>query len=148
MIWLLLTKCLASGFDFVLSAGLLDVGEHLLVGSALNSGLQSFEVVCLVQHLVALWVKVSNFTDVLFKPKTSNLSSRSDVSLEKTFSFKYSKQKWTGVPIISSNMDTISNIDMFKVLSKYKCLTCFHKYINIHDIVQVCKEGYDPNFLF
>ena len=87
-----------------------------------------------------------DFTDVLFKPNTSHLSSRSEVSLERTFSFKYSKQTWRGVPIISSNMDTISSIDMFKVLSKHKCLTCFHKYININEVVEACKDGYDSNF--
>ena len=87
-----------------------------------------------------------DFNDVLFRPKRSTLSSRSEVSLERTFNFKYSKQSWTGIPIISSNMDTISSIDMFKALSKHKCLTCFHKYINITDVVETCNEGYDPNY--
>jgi len=87
-----------------------------------------------------------DFSDVLFRPKRSTLSSRSEVSLERKFTFKHSKQSWQGVPIISSNMDTISNIDMFKVLSKYKCLTCFHKYIDVNDIIKVCDEGYDPNY--
>jgi GMP reductase len=87
-----------------------------------------------------------DFSDVLFRPKRSTLSSRSEVSLERTFNFKYSKQSWTGIPIISSNMDTISSIDMFKALSKHKCLTCFHKYINIMDVVEACNEGHDPNY--
>ena len=87
-----------------------------------------------------------DFGDVLFRPKRSTLSSRSEVSLERTFYFKYSKQSWTGIPIISSNMDTVSSIEMFKTLSKHKCLTCFHKYINIPDIVKACKEGYDSNY--
>ena len=87
-----------------------------------------------------------DFSDVLFRPKRSTLSSRSEVSLERTFTFKYSKQSWTGIPIISSNMDTISSVEMFKALSKHKCLTCFHKYININDVVQVCNEGYDSNY--
>ena len=87
-----------------------------------------------------------DFNDVLFRPKRSTLSSRSEVSLERTFNFKYSKQIWTGIPIISSNMDTISSIDMFKALSKHKCLTCFHKYINITDVVEACNEGYDSNY--
>ena len=87
-----------------------------------------------------------DFSDVLFRPKRSTLSSRSEVNLERTFTFKYSKQTWTGIPIISSNMDTVSNIDMFKVLSKNKCITCFHKYINMSDVVSACKEGYDSNY--
>ncbi len=87
-----------------------------------------------------------DFSDVLFRPKRSTLSSRSEVNLERTFVFKHSKQKWTGIPIISSNMDTVSSIDMFKSLSKNKCITCFHKYININDVVNACKEGYDSNY--
>ena len=87
-----------------------------------------------------------DFSDVLFRPKRSTLSSRSEVSLERTFKFKYSGLTWTGVPIISSNMDTISNINMFKALSKHKCLTCLHKYIDIMEVVSAVKEGYDSDY--
>ena len=45
-----------------------------------------------------------DFVDVLIRPKKSVLSSRSEVSLEKTLHFKNSNQKWTGVPILASNM--------------------------------------------
>jgi len=71
-----------------------------------------------------------DFSDVLLRPKRSTLSSRSDVSVEREFKFKHSGKSWTGVPIISSNMDTVSSIDMFKALSKNKILT-FGKKFNI-----------------
>lgn len=87
-----------------------------------------------------------DFNDVLFRPKRSTLSSRSEVSMERTFNFKHSGRTWTGVPIISSNMDTVSSIDMFKALSSHKCITCFHKYIDINEIVKVCKEGYSSEY--
>jgi GMP reductase len=87
-----------------------------------------------------------DFNDVLFRPKRSTLTSRNDVSLMRSFKFKYSKQSWTGIPIISSNMDTISSIEMFKALSKHKCLTCFHKFINILDVVQACNDGFDSDY--
>ena len=45
------------------------------------------------------------------------------------------------VPIISSNMDTVSSIEMFKELAKNKILTCFHKFINIDDVISTCKEN-------
>ena len=82
-----------------------------------------------------------DFNDVLFRPKRSTFSSRSEVSVERTFKFKTSGRTWTGVPIISSNMDTVSSIEMFKSLSQYKCITCFHKYININEIITACNEG-------
>lgn len=87
-----------------------------------------------------------DFNDVLLRPKRSTLSSRNDVSVERDFTFKHSGQSWTGVPIISSNMDTVSSIDMFKALSKNKILTCFHKYINLDEVIEACKEGYSSDY--
>jgi len=87
-----------------------------------------------------------DFTDVLFRPKRSTLSSRSEVCVERTFHFKHSGRSWTGVPVISSNMDTVSCVEMYKALSKEKMITCFHKYINIQDIIQACKDGYSSEY--
>ena len=88
-----------------------------------------------------------DFNDVLFRPKRSTLSSRNEVDVEREYTFKFSKRKWKGVPIISSNMDTVSSIDMFKKLSQHKMLTCFHKFIEINDVVECIKEGYDPQYM-
>ena len=41
-----------------------------------------------------------DFKDVLFRPKRSTLKSRSQVTLEKTYTFRNSGVTWTGVPII------------------------------------------------
>ena len=38
-----------------------------------------------------------DFCDLLLRPKRSDLSSRSEVSLEREFTFKYSKRTWTGI---------------------------------------------------
>ena len=40
-----------------------------------------------------------DFKDVLIRPKRSTLKSRSEVELNRTFTFKHSKKSWTGVPI-------------------------------------------------
>ena len=69
-----------------------------------------------------------DFKDVLIRPKRSTLGSRSEVSLERTFKFVNSGQSWTGIPIMTSNMDTTGTFEMYDVLSKYKMLTCFHKH--------------------
>jgi len=87
-----------------------------------------------------------DFSDVLFRPKRSTLSSRNEVNLEREYVFKHSKRSWNGVPIITSNMDTIGTVDMFRSLSKQKILTCFHKYIDVNEIVSACKEGYDSKY--
>ena len=69
-----------------------------------------------------------DFGDVLIRPKRSTMSSRSEVNLERTITFPNSKQTWTGVPIIASNMDTVGTYNVYKVLSKHKIITAFHKF--------------------
>lgn len=75
-----------------------------------------------------------DFTDVLILAKRSEYSSRSEVSLERTFRFKYSPYTWTGVPIMVSNMDTTGTIEMALEMQKYKVLTCLHKYYTVNDL--------------
>ena len=76
-----------------------------------------------------------DYSDVLLLPKRSQYSSRSEVSLERTFKFKYSPYTWSGVPIIVSNMDTTGTIEMAIELQKHKVLTCLHKYYTVDDLV-------------
>lgn len=76
-----------------------------------------------------------DFNDVLIRPKRSTLSSRKEVAVSRKFHFKNSNQTWEGVPIVSSNMDTVSCIEMYHSLRQHKCITCFHKYVNIYDLI-------------
>ena len=75
-----------------------------------------------------------DYSDVLLLPKRSQYSSRSEVSLERTFKFKYSPYTWSGVPIIVSNMDTTGTIEMALELQKHRVLTCLHKYYTVDDL--------------
>lgn len=77
-----------------------------------------------------------DFNDVLILPKRSEYSSRSEVSLERTFKFKYSHETWTGVPIMVSNMDTTGTIEMALEMQKHKILTCLHKYYKSSDLLE------------
>ena len=84
-----------------------------------------------------------DFSDVLIRPKRSELSSRQDVELERKLNFKYSTYIWEGIPIMCSNMDTVSTISMYNVVKMYRMLMCFHKSINIQDIID---NNCDPNY--
>jgi GMP reductase len=68
------------------------------------------------------------FKDVLIKPKRSSLASRSQVELKRTFHFKNSPKTWTGVPIVSANMDTTGTFEIAKVLAQHDMLTAVHKH--------------------
>ena len=65
-----------------------------------------------------------DYSDVLIRPKRSTMSSRGEVDLERTHNFLWSKEKWTGIPIMSANMDTVGTPAMHDVLSKYNLITC------------------------
>ncbi len=68
------------------------------------------------------------FKDVLIRPKRSTLKSRSQVSLERTYTFAASGQTWTGVPVIAANMDTVGTFEMAAQLATHKMLTAVHKH--------------------
>ena len=68
------------------------------------------------------------FKDVMIRPKRSTLKSRSQVSLERNFTFVNSKKKWSGVPIIAANMDTVGTFEMAEALAKEKIITAVHKH--------------------
>ena len=88
-----------------------------------------------------------DFEDVLLEPKRSDIASRSDVNIERTISFKHSGRKWTGVPIMTSNMDTTGTIEMYRVLRKYKMITCFHKFYKYDDLKPLYDDDeLDPNY--
>ena len=74
-----------------------------------------------------------DFSDVLIRPKRSNMSSRSEVNLERTIKFPNSGQEWTGIPIIAANMDTVGTYEVYLELSKFKIITAFHKFYNLED---------------
>ena len=52
------------------------------------------------------------------------MSSRGEVNLERTHKFLWSKKEWSGIPIMSANMDTVGTPSMHTVLSKYNMVTC------------------------
>ena len=58
-----------------------------------------------------------DYSDVLFRPKRSTLSSRKDVDLNRTYKFKYSKNEWSGIPIMAANMDGVGELGMADKLS-------------------------------
>ncbi len=73
------------------------------------------------------------FKDVLIRPKRSTLKSRSLVELERTFTFLHSKKKWSGVPIIAANMDTIGTFEVAEVLAEHRMLCAIHKHYRLTD---------------
>ena len=66
-----------------------------------------------------------DYSDVLFRPKRSTLSSRKDVDLKRTYKFKYSKNEWSGIPIMAANMDGVGELEVAKNLAEFQIITNF-----------------------
>lgn len=89
-----------------------------------------------------------DFHNVLIRPKRTVLSSRNQVSLERhIIKFPHSNSKWTGVPIIAANMDTIGTFEIYNVLSKHKMITALHKHYTIEDYRLFSKQdNFNPDY--
>jgi len=79
---------------------------------------------------------------VLFRPKRSEIGSRKEVSLSRTYSFKNSGAVYTGVPIMAANMDGVGTFDMANTFTEHGLFTCLaksyqpidiHTYISNHE---------------
>ena len=74
------------------------------------------------------------FKDVLIRPKRSTLKSRSQVSLERTYTFRNSEQTWTGVPVIAANMDTTGTFAVAEALHSHQMITALHKHYSAEQL--------------
>lgn len=73
------------------------------------------------------------FKDVMIRPKRSTLKSRSQVNLQREFTFLNSKLNWKGIPVMAANMDTVGTFNMALALAKHKLFTAIHKHYSITD---------------
>ena len=77
-----------------------------------------------------------DYKDVLLRPKRSELTSRNEVDLMRTFTFKNAgadgagnpSYGWTGIPIVAANMDTTGTFETAKALAQHHMLTCISKH--------------------
>ncbi len=73
------------------------------------------------------------FKDVLIRPKRSTLNSRSQVQLERPFTFLHSRREWQGIPIIAANMDTVGTFELAEVFAEFGLLTAIHKHYSLEE---------------
>ncbi len=73
------------------------------------------------------------FKDVMIRPKRSTLKSRSQVTLEREFTFLHSDIVWKGIPIMAANMDTVGTFEMAKALGKQNIFTAIHKHYSLDE---------------
>jgi GMP reductase len=85
-----------------------------------------------------------DYKDVLITPKRSSLSSRSEVNLERTFTFR-SGNSWKGVPIIAANMDGVGTLEMDIELQKHNCLVALTKHYGAPELISHFERRLDSS---
>ena len=88
-----------------------------------------------------------DYKDVLLKPKRSTLSSRRDVEMTRSFSFRNSGETYECCPIIASNMDGVGTFSMAKVIQEYKMMTTITKTTTIEQWRKAVGEGIKLKYL-
>ncbi|MFC3396647.1 GMP reductase [Brenneria rubrifaciens] len=81
------------------------------------------------------------FKDVLIRPKRSTLTSRSEVELDRRFTFLHAGFDWSGVPIIAANMDTVGTFRMAETLASFDVLTAVHKHYSLEQWTQFVQRS-------
>lgn len=65
-----------------------------------------------------------DFSDILLVPKRSTIESRKEINLERVFHFRYSTMPWAGIPIISSNMTSVTTPKVAEKMLEHHMLAC------------------------
>ena len=76
-----------------------------------------------------------DYSGVLLRPKRSTLSSRKQVRLERTHTFRNSRQTFERIPIMAANMDGVGTFDMADTLGQLGLFTCLVKTYSIKQLV-------------
>ena len=88
-----------------------------------------------------------DYNNVLIRPKRSTLTSRKDVKLQRTMNFLHSPKQWTGIPIISANMESSGTFSIARVLSSYQMITTLHKYYSVEELEKELPALNQPAYL-
>jgi GMP reductase len=86
-----------------------------------------------------------DYKDVLIRPKRSTLKSRSEVSLERSFTFRnyvpdfpdnIEDYHYRGVPIMAANMDGVGTFAMADTLGALDIFTCLVKTYTVDELIE------------
>ena len=77
-----------------------------------------------------------DYSDVLIRPKRSTLTSRKEVTLERTYTFRNSGKVYKGIPIMAANMDGVGTFEMAQSNGIGGLFTCLVKNYSVQDLIQ------------
>ena len=81
-----------------------------------------------------------DYKDVLLRPKRSTLTSRKEVDLNRSFTFRNSLKSYYGIPIMAANMDGVGTQRVASELARQGLFTCLVKHYSAEDITNYLHE--------
>ena len=83
-----------------------------------------------------------DFKDVLIRPKRSTLSSRKEVDISREYQFRWSGQRYKGIPIIAANMDGVGTTEMARAFGWMGSgmTVALHKHYDIDTLLDFFKK--------
>ncbi len=81
-----------------------------------------------------------DFSDVLIRPKRSTLTSRSEVDVDREYTFLHSRHAYRGVPVVAANMDTVGTFEMANALGAHQLAVALHKYYKEDELIRFFKS--------
>lgn len=81
-----------------------------------------------------------DFSDVLIRPRRSELASRKDADITREYKFKWCPKVITGTGIMQANMGTIGNFDVSRKMLDNGLFACLHKHHPIMHLVEFYEE--------
>jgi IMP dehydrogenase len=96
----------------------------------------SLSIICAAQAKVEFLEKAFSYDDVLLVPQKSTVESRKQVCTKT----RLSKNIWLDKPIVSSNMDTVTESSMAIAMAQQGCIGIIHRFNTIEQQVQEVKK--------
>ena len=82
-----------------------------------------------------------DYCDVLLRPKRSALSSRSDVDIEREYTFKWCPSIIKATGIAAANMSVTGTMEISKAMQKHKLFTALHKHYDVKQLTEFLKAN-------
>jgi len=82
-----------------------------------------------------------DYCDVLLRPKRSSLASRSEVIIEREYTFKWCPRTITATGIVASNMFTTGTFEIAREMQKQHLMCALQKHYSAEEIIDFLKKN-------
>ncbi len=82
-----------------------------------------------------------DYCDVLLRPKRSALASRSEVVLEREYTFKWCPRTLTATGITAANMATTGTFEIAREMQKLRLMSALHKHYTAEELIAFLTEN-------